>query len=261
MAAYVRTVPRVALTEAVRLGIMAPNPPDRAKAPRQEPHQVEAFTAKQLAALFDAAQGTRAKHLVPLAAYAGLRRGELAELKWEDVDLARGALTVRRNRTQATHQGITVGEPKSEAGRRTLTLPAPALKSLRRQRERQLADKKAALATGRTWRNPEGWVFTTAWGGPLEPNRVSRDYRRLRDRAVLPGTVPFHGLRHTAVSLQVAAGVPLEVISRRIGHSDFALTANVYGHLLLDAGLTAAASLDDYLGGQKAPENPSRENR
>lgn len=110
MAAYMRTVLRVALTDAVRLGIMAANPCDRVKAPRQKPRQVEAFTPTQLAVLFDAAQGTRVEHLLPLAAYTGLRRGELAGLKWEDVDLARGTLTVRRNRTQATHQGVQTAD-------------------------------------------------------------------------------------------------------------------------------------------------------
>lgn len=71
----------------------------------------------------------------------------------------------------------------------------------------------------------------------------------------MPSTVPFRRLRPSAVSLQVAAGVPLEVVSKRIRHSQISLTANTYAHLLPETDRAATALLDAYLAANKPPGN------
>jgi integrase len=76
-------------------------------------------------------------------------------------------------------------------------------------------------------------------GGPLSPRNVEQAYTRARTAAGLPAQ-PFHGLRHFAVSIQLAAGIPLELVSKRIVHQNRALTADLYGHLLLDVVSTVA---------------------
>ena len=97
-------------------------------------------------------------------------------------------------------------------------------------------------AGGEAWPDT-GYVFTTAEGNPILPKNVTRDFIRIRKRAKVP-TLPLHALRLTAVSLQIAAGVPLPTISKRIGHKQYGLMVNQYGHLLPEADQEAAQAVD-----------------
>ena len=250
--AYVRTVLRIALQDAVRLRQLPSNPVDNSRAPKQAPRQVTAFTVDQGETLFERAASTRLAPLFRFAFYSGLRRGEVLGLRWADVDLATGGVAVRRSRVVVGGKGIAQ-DPKTAAGVRAVALPAPAVDALRSQWALRARDK---LAAGERWREGD-WVFATETGGALNPNNVSRDFRRLRDAAGLP-PLPFHALRHSAVSVQLAAGVPLEIVSKKIGHKRVGLTADTYGHLLPEADRAAADAVDAFLarrqtgnGGQK----------
>lgn len=236
-AANARNVLRIALGAAVKDGTLSTNVCDRVPAPKYEPQKRGAFSEEEFALLMSEVAGTRIKNLVPFAAYTGLRPGELVALCWQDVDLDKGTLSVRKSKTKA--------------GLRTVTLPRPALDALQAQRDMQFADRKAALASGTPWRNPEGYVFATARGGPLDRKNVARDFRKFRRRAGLADNLPLYSLRHTNVSLNVAAGVPLELISKRIGHTKFSFTLDQYGHLLPEADRDATDALDRYLARRK----------
>lgn len=287
-AAYARTVLRIALQDAVRLGLIRDNPVDRTRPPKQAPRHVEAFTVEDAARLFDRASSTRLRPLLEVAFYTGLRRGELLALRWEDVDLDAALIVVRRSRVQVG--GSRRGQeqdPKTEAGVRTVALPSPAVAALRAQHSRRAADEEAA---GPAYEDRD-YVFATALGGPLGPNDVSRDFRRLRDCAPCPACsrptspekteprpghplpyhcrrcgrrweggglprLPFHALRHSAASLLIAAGVPAEVGAKRLGHKRIATFVDTYGHLMQAANREAAAALDAFLvrHGPAAPE-------
>lgn len=259
--AYARTVLRVALQDAVRLGTIGANPCDRVRPPKQERRRVEAFNREELGLLFHAAAGSRIENLLIFAAYSGLRRGEALALTREDVDLKKATVTVRRNLVEIQGRAILQETAKTEAGNRTVALPAVAVDALSRQQDLQREDRKAALATGKREQyqknQQEGWIFTTVDGGRLDPNNVSRDYRRIRDKAGLPKAVPFHGLRHTAVSLRIAAGVDLAIISKQIGHKKSSFTADTYGHLLPETDRAATELLDNFLAGRKNAEKSS----
>jgi len=257
--AYSRTVLRIALQDAVRLGTIGVNPCDRVRPPKQERRRVEAFSQEQLERLFRAAAGSRIENLLIFAAYSGLRRGEILALTWNDVDFKKGTVSVRRNLVEVQGRATLQDTAKTEAGNRTVALPALALDALKRQQDLQREDRKVALATGRREQyqknQEEHWIFTTADGGRLDPNNVSRDYRRIRDKAGLPKAVPFHGLRHTAVSLRIAAGVDLAIISKQIGHKKSSFTADVYGHLLPETDRVATDLLNSFLAGRKRNDN------
>ncbi len=240
-ASYARTVLRIALQDATMLGMVAANPVDRTRGPKQEPRKVAAFTLAECEALFDRAEGSRMEPLLRFAAYSGMRRGEVLGLRWTDVDMQAGAVSVRQSRVALAGK-TTVHAPKTEAGMRTITVPGAAMDALRARWAQQAADR---LKAGAAWRD-EGWVFATAAGGPLDPNHASRDFRRLRDAAGLPKE-PFHALRHTAVSVQFATHVSPEVVSKRIGHKRTALTMDVYGHMLPQADQEAAGKVDAFL--------------
>ena len=243
--AYARTVLRICLQEALRASLLRENPVDLVRPPRQSPKRVAAFSAPQAARLVAVSAGSRLGPLLDFAWRTGLRRGELLALRWSDVDLAGARLRVEQSRTKV-RGGTALQAPKTGAGRRGLSLPASAVAALRRQADLQAADR---AALGDAWQD-SGLVFTVRAGGPLGPDRVSRDYRTLRDRAGLP-PVPFHGLRHTAASLQLAAGAPVEVVSRRLGHRRISTTVDTYFHLLPESDRAAADALDAFLADAK----------
>ena len=151
----------------------------------------------------------------------GLRRGEALALRWDDVDLERGVLTVRRSKTRA-------GE-----GRRVDAGPE-LVGILLAHRLKQDAER---AAWGR--RQDNGLVFARENGTPYEPTRVTKRFREL---AIAAGVRPIrlHDLRHGAASLMLAGGMPLALVSKRLGHSSITITSDTYLHLLEDASREAA---------------------
>ena len=245
--AFTRAVLRAMLQDALRLGIVATNVVERTRPPKQAPKQVTAFTLDEADVLFAAADRERIGPLIRFAYRSGLRRGEALALQWTDVDMDRGAVAVRRTYVQVKGRAYVQEGTKTAAGFRTLTLPQAAVEALRSQKTQQAKDR---LAAGDRWQDG-AWVFTTATGGLLFPSNVYRDYARIRNRAGVPH-LPFHALRHSAVSVQIAAGVPLEIVSKKIGHKRLGLTADTYGHLLPEADQESAAAVDAFLARRKA---------
>lgn len=250
-AGYARTVLRIALQDAVRLGLLKDNPVDRTRPPKQAPRHIEAFTPQQAMVLFERAESTRFRCLFEFAFYSGMRRGEILALRWADVNLNGAVLTVRRSRVKVggTRRGQEQA-PKTAAGERVVALPGLAVDVLRRQWAAQARDR---LKAGPGY-NDQGLVFATMLGGPLGPDDVSRNFRRVRDAAGLPG-LPFHGLRHSAATIQIAAGVPVEVVSKRLGHRRISTTLDTYGHLLPEANEAAASRVDAFMGRVLAGDN------
>jgi len=276
--AFARAVLRAMLQDALRLGVVATNVVDRTRPPKQAPKQVTAFTMDEADALFAAAEGERIGALVRFAFWSGLRRGEALALKWTDLDIERGVVVVRRSYVQVKGRAYVQEATKTAAGWRSFTLPSAAIDALRSQKAQQARDR---LGSGERWQD-EGWVFTTGTGGLLFPSNVYRDFARLRDLAPCPGCkrqtsptkaggeayrcrhcgreweggglprLPFHALRHSAVSVQLAAGVPLEIVSKKIGHKRVSLTADTYGHLLPEVDRSSAEAVDAFVARRKA---------
>ena len=236
--AYVRAVLRIALQEAVRQELVPANVVDRVRAPRSAPRRISAFTADQARRLV-AEAGPCLGPVLELAWVTGLRRGELLGLRWSAVDMRRRRLRVERARARVGRL-VVEQAPKTADSVREISLPAAAVAALERLAALQAAD---ALAAG--YRD-QGFVCALPDGRPMDPDTVSRQYRRLRDRAGLP-EVPFHGLRHTSATLQLAAGAPVAVVSRRLGHRRISTTVDTYFHVLESADRAAADALDEYL--------------
>ena len=238
-AALARTVLRKALADAVRLGALSSNPVDLTlPPPHRAPARVAPFTAAELEALLAAAL-PRWRPVIAFAAATGLRRGELCGLRWTDWDPDARIVTVARQVVMAGGAALLQDMPKTEAGSRRFRVSARAADALEAQRAAQVQDRRRF---GADWRD-EGWVFATHAGTRLHPRNLSRAYEIARGRADLrPET--FHALRHHAVSTMLGAGVPLHVVSKRVGHGSQVVTAQTYGHLLTEFDEQAAALLD-----------------
>lgn len=151
-----------------------------------------------------------------------------------------GTLTVRRSLSRGWDGKPALGAPKSDRSRRTIALPSVARDALTRQRIRQDATKAAA---GTAWQDRDGLVFTDSVGRPLVGRYVTPQLRHGLERAGLP-PIRCHDLRHTAATLQLAAGVPLATISRTLGHSTLTITADIYAAVTPDLRREAADAMD-----------------
>ncbi len=240
-AAYAHRVLRSALSDAVRLGLLPRNPAQAARPARRTPRKRGGVSIDQAQALF-AATEARWAPLFRFLYYTGLRPGEALALRWGDLDMEAGILSVSRSRV-LVGPDMVEGAPKTAAGIRTFALPAPARDALRAQWAIQAQDR---LAAGPDWRNEE-WVFSSRIGGALDLNNVNRAYRRARKAADIPADLPLYSLRHGAASVLLGSGVPLGVAAKLMGHSQVAIFADTYASLLLEASQEAARRVEEFV--------------
>lgn len=235
------TVLRSALDIAARDGLIRSNPAAAVRRPGVERKDAPHLSAKQAQALLEAARGDRLESLFRLMLATGLRRGEALGLHWSEVDLEAGLLKVRWTLAR-TSQGLKLDEPKTDRSRRTVPLPRAGIEALRAHRTRQLEEQRAAAGV---WQE-HGLVFTTEIGTPLEPRNVLRRFEVLAERAGLRG-VTLHTLRHSAASFLLAAGTHTKVVQEHLGHSSYAITADIYSHVGPVQQREAAERLDQAL--------------
>ena len=160
----------------------------------------------------------------------GLRRGELLGLKWEDIDLDRGNLRVKRQ--IARIDGEIVEAPlKTKNAYRTLPLAEDTVDVLQQQK------KKAGSSP---------WVFPSPTGGPISPDSVLHMLHRVLKRAGLP-RVRFHDLRHTFATLALQNGVDIKTVSGMLGHFSAGFTLDTYAHVATAARKEAARTMEKAL--------------
>jgi len=167
-----------------------------------------------------------------------LRRGEIAGLRWSDVDLGAGAITVVRNRVQAGAGDVVEGDPKTLSSRRTLPLDEGLVSVLRRASARY-AEERLALGAAHA---DSGYVAANEAGEPYTPDMLTRMWRNL---AKVAGVRPIrlHDARHSCGTALHLRGVPLAVIAKWLGHADASITARLYTHSQDEALNAAGQSL------------------
>ncbi len=235
------TVLRSALDVAVRDGLLRSNPAAAVRRPAAERREAAYLSATDAQTLLAALRDDRLEALFRLLLATGLRRGEALALHWADVDLDGAGARVRWTLGR-TSRGLELGEPKTERSRRTVPLPRSTVETLRAHRTRQLSER---LAAGPAWQD-RGLVFSTEVGTPLEPRNVLRRFDALAAQAGLEG-VTLHTLRHSAASFLLAAGTHTKVVQEHLGHSSYAITADIYSHVAPTQAREAADRLDEAL--------------
>jgi integrase len=175
-----------------------------------------------------------------VALFTGLRRSEVLALRWNCIDLEQKSLQVREALEETTVGGLRFKEPKSAAGNRTVTLPDIAVSALREQWRAQL-EARMALGVGRP--TPDMLVFGKLDGAPMSPRALSKEWRQAAASVGLKAT--YHALRHTHISHLIDAGVDVVRISKRVGHSDVAVTLRTYAHLFDASEDKSAAAINE----------------
>ncbi|MGC8536965.1 MAG: site-specific integrase [Rhizomicrobium sp.] len=223
-----------ALRQAVRWQLLSRNPAEAVTPPKPPPTEIAILDEDQVGVLLKAARSTRMYTPILLAITTGLRRGEVFGLRWTDIDLENGRLSVAQALEQ-TKAGIAFKAPKTKRSRRTVTLPSVTIEALRAHRAKQAAER-LALGLGK---DDLGLVFTSPLGAPVSVRAVSKEFARIVKRAKLP-PLTFHGLRHSHLTALLKAGVHPKIASERAGHASVAITMDVYSHVLpsMQDGLT-----------------------
>jgi integrase len=242
-----RAVLRTALNIALRWGMVSRNAAGLAEPPRIPEREIRGLSTGDAKALLAAVEADRLAALFTVALAVGLRQGEALGLRWSDIDLERGTLTVQRALQRVGQEWLLL-EPKTTRSRRTVMLPRPVVASLREHRGRQLQER---LRAGAAWEG-EKWgelVFCDEIGGPLSGFRVSRRFRKLLALAGLP-PMRYHELRHGAASLMAAQGVPARVAMEVLGHAQISTTLNIYTHVAPEVQRDAADRMGAALWGE-----------
>lgn len=223
---YTHMVLRKALADAVRWNRVARNVADAADPPTAKAAKARAmktWSAEELRRFLEHVGGDRLYAAFLLAATTGMRRGEVLGLRWRDLDLDKGRLSV----TQTLVGEGRVSSPKTEKGRRSVALDSGTVDALRSHWERELQER---LAFGPDYQD-SGLVFRREDGLPLSPNAFSQTFDRLVASSGLP-RIRLHDLRHTHATMALQAGVHPKVVSERLGHSTVSITLDIYSHAI-----------------------------
>lgn len=191
---------------------------------------------------------------VHIAALLGLRRGEIIGLNWSDIDFEERFLEVKHSARELTkrrndgssYTTLELNDPKTQHSRRKLEMSEEIVLALRRQ---QLRQKKARLKAGVSWVDTDA-VFTTSVGTRLYPSNVFKKYERIIKKTGLR-YVRIHDLRHTVAKLALEAEVPLESVSRLLGHSSLSITMDIYAQNVQSVTDRAARGIAELYQGEK----------
>jgi integrase len=240
---YIHTTLRKALKEAVQDGLIPRNAADAVKAPRPAKKEINPLTHEQARIFLEVASGDRFEALYVLAIHCGLREGELLGLKWDDLDLETGTLSVRRTLSETRELGRIFEPPKNGKGR-SIKLTPGAIEALRGHLGRQL--KEIERADGRY--EDQGLVFPAKAGTPMNAkNLTARSFKPLLVKAVLSPSVRLHDLRHTCATLLLGKGVHPKIVQELLGHATIAITLDTYSHVLPTMQSEAVKAMEEVL--------------
>ena len=238
-----------ALADATRKGSVVRNVAALADAPKvgaRKRAEIKVWTVDQLRTYLAAMQPKRLHPAYHLTAYTGMRRGEVLGLRWSDVDLDAARLSVNQALILVDYE-MQISDVKTGNGRRAIDLDPTTVEVLRTWRETRISEagKRAC----------DGLVFVKDNGDPINPDYFSQLHDRTVAKIKLP-RITFHDLRHTHATLLLKAGVPVKVVSERLGHANAAFTMTVYQHLIPGMQAEAANTFADMLNKPDDPDSP-----
>lgn len=224
-----------AFADAARKGLMARNIASLADAPSSQAScngDIKAWDAQQLTVFLDAVRSHRLHPAFHLAAHTGMRRGEVLGLRWQDLDLDAGRLSVRQALVEVAYV-VHVSDVKTDTGRRTIDIDPGTVDVMKAWGIERSEERGGIEPRG------EDVVFSKPDGSWIHPQSFSQVLDRKVAKLDVP-TISLHDLRHTHDTLLLKAGVPVKVVSERLGHANVAFTMSVYQHVL--PGMQAEAA-------------------
>lgn len=241
--------------KGVQWGLINENPCSRAEHPKAEEIDIRVLTEEEIPTLLDALSDAPPQYSVitQLALLLGARRGEICALRWSDIDFEKGTLSIKRTVQSIPGIGLVFNTPKTRRGKRCLRIGADCVELLQEYRRYQKAERfrigsawvrKVTLENGKVVDND---MLFTKWNDePMDPDIISSWFPKFLETHDLP-SIHFHSLRHSNVSILIAAHVPITTVSGRLGHAQTSTTLNYYAsalqlgtHLLHKEGVVRA---------------------
>ena len=236
------------LEEACREGLVVNNAARRATPPKIVPKAPASLEIEQLQKLLDTLKDEPMRWQAPvlLLINTGIRRGELLGLKWDKVDLNAGTIEIANNlvRVRETHE-LREDTPKTKMSNRIIRIPSDMVAFLRQYKAWQNEEQR--LRFGEYFID-QGFVFTQDNGNPVHPETLSDYFGKLSKKSGIH--VYAHLLRHTQASILIAKGMPINSVSKRLGHSQTSTTMNIYAHALKNADEDNVKVLESVLYGK-----------
>lgn len=234
------------LSTAVEWGVLFANPCDRTKPPKVAHKEPKYLDEKQAAVLLEVleAEPMTYRTIIYMLLFTGMRRGELLGLKWFDVDFNNNILQVCRSLQYTKDRGVFEDNTKNRSSERVMKLSQTAVNYLKAYKVYQAEQR---LKVGDCWQN-SGYIFTNETGEPINPNTISSWFSKFMNKHSdkLP-YITLHSLRHTNATLQIASGVPITTVAKRLGHTNSTTTGKIYAHPIKSADEAAAEALDNLL--------------
>ena len=240
---HIRMVLGLALKQAVSWNLLIRNVAAMTKGPKVERAAIHPMSQDATRTFLASVRSKRLGSLYEVAFTLAMRRGEICGLRWDDVNLEKRELHVRKS-LQRVGGRLQLLELKTKSSIRTITLPERAIVALKRQRVRQMEER---LAAGADWQgNPDSLVFTSRRGTPVEPRNVYRQFQVLLEKAGLP-IARFHDIRHTAATMLFENGASAKQVQALLGHSRVGTTLDTYTHVTPATLDDTAARIDSIL--------------
>ncbi|HHU87405.1 MAG TPA: site-specific integrase [Peptococcaceae bacterium] len=257
---YIHQIIHGALEKAKEVKLVQSNVSEATNLPKLKYKEKMPLTSEQVRRFKTVIKQDRLYAAFLLELATGLRRGELLALKWEDIDLEKGVLSVKRTITRTrieggkTKTGLVFQEPKTDQSKRTVPIPASVVAELKAHKARQAQEKLrlgGEIVNGEYVPNykDNGLVFCTVDGKPLDPRNLLRTHTRLLEKAKLPH-VSFHDLRHTFATIMMEMDENPRILQEILGHANVNITLGIYSHPTHAMKERAAAKMDAFLTGK-----------
>jgi integrase len=230
--------------QAIVLKIVTENPATGIVLPRYTPAARDTWTADDIDKILTTLR-TDAKWMAVyrLCLATGIRPGEMLALKWADLDLANGRVTIRRTVTRTADRKLIIGTKTKTDKDRTIALSSSVIAALKAWRPQQVAERLAA----KSWSDND-LILAGTKGELMHPSTWWRYHRDLCERAGVK-RIALHSLRHTFATIALERNIHPKIVQEMLGHASIQITLDLYTHLSVDLQSAAAESLDAHLFG------------
>lgn len=238
------------------MNMIVSNPADKVQRPKVEQFIGSFYNENELNTLFEKSKGDPLELIIFLTAFYGLRRSEIAGLKWNAINFENNSITIKHTIVQVSIKGerqvLGKDRTKNKTSYRTLPLVPEVAEILKRFKQIQENNKK--LCKNDYNAKYEEYICVDSLGNIIKPDFITKHFKRLLKNNNLR-IIRFHDLRHSCASLLLARGIQLKEIQEWLGHSNFNTTANIYAHLDTKVKQKSADVLSNILKGQKNISN------
>ncbi len=241
---HIYTIVNGILNSARKWGYVTINVNENVEHIKVKKKEVLCYTPDEVQELIRALKNESIKYqaLILLALDTGARRGEITGLTWDDIDFEKATININKITQYVKGYGIFEKEPKNRTSTRKVVVSETTINILKEYEKEQL---RLRLKLGCKWGNSKR-VFTTDYGYDMHPDTPSKILSKVINRHNLR-YINFHALRHTSISLQANSNIPIQLISKRAGHSSTAITYNTYSHFFDESFKGIAETMNNFL--------------